>query len=164
LRKLTPIELAIGASLVGCLLAVGVPTFVREVHASRFVEPEAGLAKIGVGALAFAEVNGAFPETAPLTPPEPPRGKKDVDPPGTWDTPTWRALDFRPAPEGVPHAFAFAFEAAAPQSANGAYSVARARGDLDGDGIWSTFETRGVARPGAKPELVPGMYVEAELE
>jgi hypothetical protein len=159
-RKLTPIELAIGASLVGCLLAVGVPTFVREVHASRFVEPEAGLAKLGADALAYAEVNGAFPESAPLTPREPPRGKKDVDPPGTWDAPSWRALDFRPSPEGVPHAYSFSFEAAPPRTS----FVARAHGDLDGDGIWSTFETRGVVRPGAKPELVPGMYVEAELE
>jgi hypothetical protein len=168
MRKLTSIELAIGASLVGCLLAVGVPTFVREVHASRFVEPEVGLANLGAGALAYAEANGAFPANAPLTPHEPPRGKKDVDPPGTWDTPSWRALAFRPSPEGVPHAYAFSFEATPPHPTavppQGASFVARAHGDLDGDGIWSTFETRGVARPGAKPELVPGMYVEAELE
>jgi len=155
-RRLTPIELAVGVSLVGCLLAVGVPTFARELHASRFVEPEAGLARIGAGAIAWAEARGTFSESAPLTPREPPRGKKEVDPPGTWDTPSWRALDFRPAPEGVPHAFAFAFES------TGSTFVARAHGDLDGDGVWSTFETRGAIN--GKAELAPGMYVEAELE
>ena len=42
--------------------------------------------------------------------------------------------------------------------------VARARGDLDGDGLLSTFEIRGGIAPADKAKLVPGMYVEAALE
>jgi hypothetical protein len=157
-RRFTPIELALGASLLGCIAAVAIPTFVREVHASRFVEPTEGLARLGAAAVEYAEGHGRFPDSAPLTPSPPPRGKKEVDPPGAWDTPAWKALGFRAAPEGVPHAYAFAFEGA------GTGFVARARGDLDGDGVLSTFETRGSARPGERPQIEPGMYVEAELE
>jgi hypothetical protein len=93
-----------------------------------------------------------------LTPAAPPRGKKEADPPGTWEHPTWKALAFRPSPEGVPHAYAFSFDG------QPAAFVAQARGDLDGDGILSTFEIRGSARAGQKPEVAPGMVVEAELE
>ncbi len=158
MRRFTPIELALGASLLGCVGAVAIPTFVREVHASRFVEPTEGLTRLQASALAYAEANGRFPDSAPLTPKAPPRGKKEADPPGTWDAPAWRALDFRAAPDGIPHAYAFAFD-----TSNGTY-VARARGDLDGDGVLSLFEVRGGFRPDGKPAAEPGMYVEAELE
>lgn len=157
-RRFTPIELAVGVALLGSVAAVSVPTFVREVHASRFVEPTRGLARIGASAVAYAEAHGRFPDSEPLTPPVPPRGKKEVDPPGTWDGPTWTALEFRPTPEGVPHAYSFEFES------SGDAFVARARGDLDGDGIFSLFEIRGAMGPGVAPHVVPGMYVEAELE
>jgi hypothetical protein len=147
-----------GVSLLGTIAAVAIPTCARELHASRLVEPTDGLARMSTAAVAYAAQNQRFPESAPLTPSVPPRGRKEADPPGTWDGPTWKALDFRPAPEGVPHAYSFAFE-----STGGGF-VARARGDLDGDGILSTFEVRGVAPPGETPRVEPGMYVEAELE
>lgn len=158
MRRFTPVELAVGVALVGSVLAVAVPAFVRELHASHFVEPTEGLARIGAGAVAYAEANGRFPDSAPLTPAIPPRGKKEVDPPGTWETPTWKALGFRPAPEGAPHAYSFSFES------TGDRFVAQARGDLDGDGVLSTFEIRGRATKGEKPAVVPGVYVESELE
>jgi type II secretory pathway pseudopilin PulG len=160
MRRFTPVEIAVGVALVGSLLAVAVPTFVRDVHASRLVEPTDGLARMGANALAFADANNRFPDSAPMTPSVPPRGKKEADPPGTWDSPQWKALDFRPAPEGAPHAYAFAFDAPKPNEA----FVARARGDLDGDGLLSTFEIRGSIAPADKAKLVPGMYVESELE
>jgi hypothetical protein len=165
-RRFTPVELAIGAALLGSLMAVAVPAFSRELHASRFVEPTDGLVRLGASAVAFAETappsSPAFPESAPLTPMTPPRGTKEADPTGTWDTPTWQALAFRPAAEGVPHAYAFSFE----RGTDATSFVAQARGDLDGDGVLSTFEIRGHARraPGDKPAVVPGVYVEAELE
>ena len=162
MRRFTPVELAIGAALIGSLLAVAVPAFLHELHASRFVEPTDGLSRIGVSAVAYAEANQRFPESAPLTPAAPPRGKKEADPPGTWEGPTWKALAFRPVAEGVPHAYAFSFDS---PGAGGSF-VAQARGDLDGDGLVSTFEIRGEARrgPDQKPGVVPGMYLEAELE
>lgn len=157
MRRFTPIELAIGFALAGSVAAVAIPTFVREVHASRFVEPEDGLLRMATAALGHAERTGVFPEPAPLTPATPPKGKKEVDPPGTWDGPTWQALAFRASPEGVPHAYSFAFD-----SHPGGF-VARARGDLDGDGVLSTFEVKGTLGNG-KAMIEPGMYVESELE
>lgn len=162
MRRLTPIELAIGAALLGSLAAVAIPAFVKELHASRFVEPTDGLARLGALAVAYAEANDRFPDSAPLTPAAPPRGKKEADPPGIWDHPTWKALGFRASPEGVPHAYAFSFE-----STKGTAFVAQARGDLDGDGILSTFEIKGAMRgPDAKPnaEVLPGMTIDSELE
>ena len=162
MRRFTPVELAVGAAILGSLLAVAVPAFSRDLHASRFVEPTDGLARIGAAAIAYAEANQRFPDSAPLTPSAPPRGKKEADPPGTWDGATWQALSFRPSAEGVPHAYAFSFES----TAGGTAFVAQARGDLDGDGVLSTFEIRGHASRanGERPALAPGMYVEAELE
>ena len=84
MHRFSPVELAIGAAVLGSLLAVAVPAFSRDLHASRFVEPTDGLARLGASAIAYAEANGRFPESAPLTPTAPPRGKKDVDAPGTW--------------------------------------------------------------------------------
>ena len=161
MRRFTPVELAVGVALVGSLLAVAVPAFLHELHASRFVEPTDGLSRMGTAAVAYAEANQRFPDSAPLTPAAPPRGTKDVDPAGMWEGPTWKALAFRPSAEGVPHAYAFSFESAG----GGSTFVAQARGDLDGDGVLSTFEIRGDAH-GAdqKPGVLPGMYVEAELE
>jgi hypothetical protein len=143
MRRFTPVELAVGAAILGSLLAVAVPAFCRDLHA-------------------YAEANQRFPESAPLTPSAPPRGKKEADPPGTWDGATWRALSFRPSAEGVPHAYAFSFES----TAGGTAFVAQARGDLDGDGVLSTFEIRGHASraEGERPALASGMYVEGELE
>ncbi len=161
MRKFTPVELAIGVALGGSLVAVAVPAFLHEMHASRFVEPTEGLARLGAAAVAHADAHGQFPESAPLTPSVPPRGTKEVDAPGTWDAPTWKALAFRPSAEGVPHAYSFSFESNGGASAS---FVAQARGDLDGDGVLSLFEVRGVARAGEPASVTPGLYVESELE
>lgn len=157
MRRFTPVELAAGVSLAACVLAVALPTFARELHASRLVEAEDGLTRLGANTVAYTTAHGRLPDPTPLTPGAPPRGKKEADPPGTWDTPAWRALDFRPAPEGVPHAYAFQLET------SGSHFTGRARGDLDGDGVLSLFEIHGEAK-GAEASLEPGMYVEAELE
>ncbi len=157
--RITPLEIAIGASILGSLLAVAIPSFARNVHATHFAEATDGLARLGSQAVAYADAHKdeGFPKSAPLTPADVPRGVRVVDPPGAWSHPTWTSLGFRASPEGVPHAFSFAFDGA------GASFTARARADLDGDGVPSTFETRGVVQP-AGAALSPGMYVEAELE
>ena len=171
-RGMTAMEVAVGISLAGSLLAVAVPAFVRSWSSSHLVEPVSGLGHIQQEALAFADGRpcaagpngeGAFPKPAPLTPQTVPRGKATVDPPETWDIPTWRTLHFRAAPQGVAHSFSFAFDSSA--SATESSFVAHAHGDLDGDGVTSTFEVRGEceAREG-HARAVPGMYVEGEVE
>jgi type IV pilus assembly protein PilA len=166
-RRFTPVELAIAFSLVASLLAVAVPTFVREVHASRFVEPVDGLKAIGAGAVLYAQghsVAQAFPPSAPLTPATPPRGRCEADPPGTWEQPTWLALGFRPSAPGVPHCYSFSFDSTLSPTLS--RFRAQARGDLDGDGLFSTFEIGGhdtAGDPGG-PVLDPGMFIQSEVE
>lgn len=160
------LNLAIGFALGGSVLAVAVPAFVRDVHASRFAEPVEGLTHIGSSAIAYAEehpASEAFPPPAPLTPAEVPRGVRAIDPPGTWDGPTWQALAFRPTEEGVGHSYAFSFDGT--QSPGRSTFVAHAHGDLNGNGVTSTFEVRGRSfADEGRPSLEPGMYVEAEVE
>jgi len=166
-RRFTPIELAISFALIGSLLAIAVPAFVREVHASKLVEPIDGLQRIGASAIAYARpqpVARAFPPGAPLTPPAPPRGRCEPDAPEAWDHPTWRALDFRPVPAGLAHCFAFAFDSSlAPARST---FRAQAHGDLDGDGITSTFQISGQVTDGDPrgPVVDPGMLIDSEVE
>ena len=174
-RGFSAVELAAGFAVLGSTAAVALPAFVRELKASRFVEPTEGLAALASGALTYAashttpiSVALAFPRSVLLTPSVPPRGRLMRDPPGTWGDPTWVALGF-PATssgggflEGEPHAFAFGFESVlAPTRST---FVAHAHADLDGDGALSTFEVRGQATPGEAAVIEPGMYVEAPLE
>jgi hypothetical protein len=166
-RRFTPVELAVAIALGGSLLAIAAPTFSREVHASRFVEPVDGLHHIGAAAIAYGKghpVAQGFPPKAPMTPASPPRGRCAADPEGTWDQPTWKALDFRPAAKDAPHCFAFAFDSAL-SPARSTFR-AHAHGDLDGDGLASTFEITGhyVEGDAAGPVLDPGMTVESEVE
>lgn len=158
MRRFTPIELAIGAALVGSIAAVAIPAFVRELHASRFSEPVEALGRMSTGAVHYAEQTHKLPDSAPLTPPAPARGKRETFPPEIWGHPTWRALSFQAAPDGVPFAFAYSFDA------QPAGFVARANGDLDGDGVYSTFEVRATATASEPLKIEPGMYVESELE
>jgi hypothetical protein len=166
-RRFTPVELATAFALAGSLLAIAVPTFVREVHASRLVEPVDGLTRIGAAAVAYARprsVAQGFPASTPLTPGVPQRARCDADADGAWDHPTWRALDFRPAAPGAPHCFSFEFDSAlAPSKST---FRAHAHADLDGDGIPSTFEITGQYADGDArgPIVDPGMFVASEVE
>jgi hypothetical protein len=177
-RGVAPIEAALGFAILGSVLAVGIPAFVRNLHASRFSEATEGLAAIGEGAVLYATplpVDKAFPASAPLTPPHPARGGRTVDMPGLWQTPTWLALHFPPPrgsgrafAEDEAHAFAFSFDStSAPHKST---FIAQAHGDLDGNGTMSTFEIRGHDLDGdplsrqTGPMVEPGMYVENPLE
>lgn len=159
--SLSPIEAAVAFALGGSLLAVGVPEFARGLHASRLAEPIDGLKRIAAGAVSYAAANhpdGPFPPVAPLTPAEVPRGVRADDPPGAWDHPTWRALGF-----GFDYAHAFSFEFVSSSSPDGARFRATAHGDLDGDGVVSTFEVEGKS-DATGTQILPGMYVDREVE
>jgi hypothetical protein len=142
-------------------MATAVPAFLRNLHASRLVEPIDGLNHIAMRATQMAAskpAEFAYPESVPLTPAHVPRGERVTDPPGTWNHRTWRLLEFEWL---VPHSFSFAFE-----SKNGkgqAAFLARAQGDLDGDGILSLFEIGGQSRDGAEP-TTSSMVIHREVE
>jgi hypothetical protein len=149
-RALSAVEAALAFAVTGSLLAVSVPPFLRNLHASRMSEALDGLQRISGRALVLADaapLGVAFPASAPLTPAAVPRATQVQDPPHTWDHPTWRLLDFS---FEDPHAYSFQFDSkAAPELSS---FEALAHGDLDGDGVTSTFRISGVARPGQPPE------------
>jgi hypothetical protein len=152
-RPLSPLEAASLVAIGGSLLAVSVPAFVRNLHASRLVEPVEGLARIASRAPALAAAQPAlraYPATVSLTPAEVPRARAIKDAPRTWEHPTWRLLDFA---FDVPHHYAFAFESQNAEGRAGFRAVAH--GDLDGDGETSTFEITGESRDGVQPVTFP---------
>lgn len=166
-RSFSALEYAIAFSLLGTLLAATIPTLTRNVRASRFVEPIEGLQRLGANAIAYGRIHPiaqGLPASAPLTPAKPPRGRCEADPPEIWEHPTWKALEFLPADMGAPHCFSFAFDSAL-SPAKWAFR-AHAHGDLDGDGLTSTFEVTGHDIDGDPqgPVLDPGMFIDSEVE
>lgn len=161
MRPLTPVEAVLIAAVGGAVLCSTVPAFVRNLRASRLAEPIDGLQRISTHASALAAGRPtalAYPPSVGLTPSRVPAGVNQVDPDGTWDNATWRLLDFRFV---TPHAFAFSFES---QCANEQSSfVASAHGDLDGDGLLSTFEIRGSIKADGEP-MVGGLDIWREIE
>jgi hypothetical protein len=159
-RSLTPVEAAFCVALCGSVLAVGVPAFVRDLHASRLVEPIDGLNRIAAAAAARAARGGAsrYPESAPRTPREVPSGAPARDPPGTWDHPTWVSLGLS---FSRPHSYSFEFESE--RRGRRSRYTAVARGDLDGDGQLSEFSIRGEVVDGQPPVTFP-MEMRREVE
>jgi hypothetical protein len=160
-RTLSPVEAAVAFAIGGSVLAVFIPPFVRNLHASRLTEPLEGLRRISARAAELADnapTLQAFPASVPLTPAIVPRGELATDPPGTWSSPTWRMLDFA---FDTPHAFSF--ELSSHNTAELSTYTAAAHGDLDGDGVHSTFQISGSVRPGGAPETQP-LEVTREVE
>lgn len=161
MRTLTPVEAALALAIGASVLASAIPAFLRNLHASRLVEPIDGLNHIAMRATQLAAskpAEFAYPESVPLTPAQVPRGERVTDPPGTWNHRSWRLLEFEWT---VPHSFSFGFES---KNAKGHSAfLARAHGDLDGDGILSTFEIGGETRDGAEP-TTSALVIRREVE
>ena len=157
-----PLVQTVAIAAVGlCVLFSVVPVFLRNLRASRLAEPMDRLSYMASRAALLAAgrpVESAYPAPAPLTPSSVAKGELALDPPGTWDHPTWRLLDFRME---EPHAFSFAFESE--NSPEGSRFKAIARGDLDGDGNLSTFVIAGETPKGGAPSTGPlAMHREVE--
>ena len=161
MRPLSPVEAAVAVAVLGSVLATALPAFIKNLHASELVEPIDGLNRIATRATALAasrSMESAYPESVGLTPAQVPAGARATDPPGTWDHPTWRLLDFSMT---VPHSFSFAFDSK--NAADVSVFLAKAHGDLDGDGSLSTFEISGETRSAGEP-TVGQMDIYREIE
>jgi hypothetical protein len=157
-------SLSLGVLLGGTVLAIGIPSLIRNLSASKLLEATKGLEHLSVRAIAYAETKPpeiSFPPSAPLTPAVVPRGQQAVDPPDAWSHLTWHALSFR---FDHAHSFSFAWDSRYDPAVGRWEFVARSHGDLDGDGALSTFEVRGVRDWDGPPRVVPGLYVWREVE
>jgi len=157
-------ELAAVIAVGGSVLAVAVPSFIRNLSFSKLSEPIDGLDRMVTNAIAYSEGRPqdiSFPPSAPLTPAEVPRGKPASDPPEAWEHLTWKSLGFR---FDRPHSFSFKFDSALDPQTGVMRFVATSHGDLDGDGVLSTFEVRGQRVPGKHATVIPGMFIDREVE
>jgi hypothetical protein len=167
---------------------------VRNLHASRLVEPIDGLNRIAAAAAERAasasegpaldeaaldrtedregagsgsaelvsskeRVGGpGYPPSVGPTPAAVPLGAPALDPPGTWEHPTWKTLRFG---FSRPHSYSFEFQSEV-RGRKSRYK-AIARGDLDGDGESSEFSVRGELGAGAAPLTFP-LEMHREIE
>lgn len=125
------------------------PTTAAEVAAYRnraiSVEARTNLAEIGrrIQQYFYSErlvpgttqiLTGQLPPSQSQTPAALPAGQRVTDPPGTWDTPGWKAIEFSIT---SPHYYSYEL------ITNASGFTARAIGDIDGDGQRSVFELVG---------------------
>jgi type II secretory pathway pseudopilin PulG len=173
---LTLVEVAFIVSLVGMLLAVAIPTLARSVRASKVSEASEQLENLYRAASAYYatarnDERGAatqcLPPDAGPTPSVPSVSLVNVDfqAATTPGAETWSALGFQPR---VPLRYRYTFLSNAPgchAAASGrGWLTLRAEGDLDGDGVYSTFERRAelAARGVLRPDTV--LHIDDRIE
>lgn len=175
---LTLVEAAGIVCVVGVLLAVFVPTFVRELRTSKTSEAVDHLQTLAQRSAAYYEARHeqeegtsarrCLPGTAGPTPRNPTAHPAEVrfadeETPGHT---TWAALEFEPEREVR---YAYTFEPTASgcelRSPEGSYLLTlRAEGDLDADGERSLFERRMAANADGELTMFGILYVRDRAE
>ncbi len=167
-------------AIIGILAAVAIPAFMKYIKKSKTTEARQFVKKISDGARSYfmdqtnakgisaTPIPKQFPVSAPQEEPNAGccgAGKDKCAPdPTLWTDPSWVALQFS---VDDPHYYAYNYikGPVTGSTATEAYT-ARARGDLDCNGTFSTFEMYGVYDPALSdgPSGSGGLYRESELE
>jgi hypothetical protein len=154
-------SVALWVAASGVLAAVGVPAFFKFLRRTKTGEATTNVRHIFDGAVSYWIENGRFPESAPLTPVGRTAclgGEGVMMAPDTadWAHPTWVSLNFA---IDTPHDYQYEF------AVQGGQFTARVLGDLDCDGVRSTFEWVGSVDPSGKfVDGRAGLFVKDELE
>ena len=163
--RLSLIEAALLASLAAIVLAIFVPTFLRRVRTNKISEAPELLQLMSRQAAAYYETSWSAPDRFCLppgagpTPQVPTQASEVIDFHAAEATgsATWQALDFQP---DRPVRFSYSYTPSRHGCRLGDESepgsvLFRAEGDLDGDGVRSTFERRAtIGRDRLEPEGV----------
>jgi len=151
----TLIELVVVVAIIGILAAVAIPAFMKNARKAKTAEATTNVKKIYDGARSYYEeelvargsntpIDKQFPDDTTST--EAPAagaccaqaGDKCIPTPASWNTVSWNALKFS---MDDPHYYSYTYESSG--SGTDSAFTARARGDLDCDGTFSTFEMVG---------------------
>jgi prepilin-type N-terminal cleavage/methylation domain-containing protein len=136
----TLVELMIVVVILGILAAVAIPAFTRYVKRSKTSEATGSLSKIYQGEVSYyqasAERGAGSPSfiTANINPSTVPAGVKIAPNMAAWNADGWREIGF-----SLDTAHYYSYTATGTTSA----FTATANGDLDGDGVPSTFSRGG---------------------
>jgi type IV pilus assembly protein PilA len=175
IRAFTLIELMIVVAIIGMLAAVAIPAFMRYVRRSRTIEATMNLRRLFDASVAYYDreqatrdgvsVTRQFPATVALTPSsaccvsDPATGKCQPIP-SLWKQPTWQALNF-----GLDDPYLYQYQYVSTGVGAAAAFTAGAYGDLNCDGIYSTFERNGVTNAdGYSVSGASGLYVWNDLD
>jgi len=164
----------VAVATVGILAAVAVPAFMKYTRRSKTAEASANVRRLFDAAVAYRAVECArlgrkcakqfkFPATVALTPTTPAcqdgNSKARVPQASDWQQPTWKALKFE-LTEPSFYQYEFVSEGAGPK----ARFTARAVGDLDCNGVFSTFERAGSLDAAGNVDGGAGLMTLEDLE
>jgi type IV pilus assembly protein PilA len=164
------IELMIVVAIIGILAAVAIPAYVKYVYRSKTVEATMNLRTMYDGAVAYyvgehSDTGGnvlmkQFPNNAGPTPLVIPGANKHVPVSGEFKTPEWAALDFSVSD---PYQYQYSFTLVSGGGTPTPFVALTAQGDLDGDGIYSTYQ-RHVQGNHDSIQGDPALYTDKEIE
>jgi type II secretory pathway pseudopilin PulG len=150
-------NLVVVVGAVGVMAAVAIPAFMKYTRKSKTTEASARLDEISDAAIAYYGAHHALPPSVASTP-EPgacchrPEGRCSG---AAMDWSAWKTLGFH-IDEPFDYSYAFDVDATG--------FTARAVGDLDCDGTFSTFEMAGTLQPDGTLKGAGGIFKKQELE
>jgi len=167
------VEAALVIALVGVALAVFIPTFVGQLRTSKLSEAPELLAELHQRAAAYYEARHeggrrCLPGAAGPAPaePRPEAAVHDFTDEGAPGAPVWGALEFR-----VERPIRYSYQMTPNREgcdvqvpAGGTLFRLEARGDLDGDGVLSSFVRKATTDENDRVVPVGSLYVERRVE
>lgn len=160
------------AAMMGVMAAIAIPAFVKYIKRSKTSEATMNIRKMFDASVSYyneerfardgTPLPRAFPPSTTITPFQDrcaTGADKYAPDPKAWDQPGWLALNFA---LDDPHYYRYEYVSSG--SGPGAAFTARAIGDLDCDGVYSTFERVGVVDDENNIQGGAGLYSNKELE